>query len=693
MPGPQINPDQKKKFFRFISEGWSQAQAAEKAGFSPRSAERILAAHRISATRNPTHQLSGETDDIPESGEPPPLQSGSHFPSSQSPADIPGPLRKPDLSPIAYDCLDDFGRFRARYFGRISSPWQENAADIVRIKLSTPHKEYGVINAPPGSGKSTLFTHDINAWLTARSRTLRGFIGSSTTNLARGYTGRLRDTLERPYPLEVSSEDLALGLAVDATGCMARDYGRFRPVYLEGQANPPWARDQFTVEQFGQARTDDKEATWTAFGAESGFLGWRVNFVVWDDLVLEATFATEEAQQKQRSWWLSTAQTRIEPGGLILLQGQRLGAEDLYRFCLDMEEPIVEDPDDLDLFDMGEEVLPTRKKYFHVIYKAHYDEHCHYDPTDPSTRLVHSRNSPPYDPASPTPGCLLDPRRLTFRELRSVQDQPLSKYDIVYQQEDVSSEDVLIPKVWIEGGRDEDGNEFMGCWDEDRGIAQRPPIPAQSVVTSTISVDPSPSKFWSAQWWVYVQPPGTPDMSGLRYLINLYRKPLASSDFLDFDPVTQTYSGLYYDWVLHAKAIGIPIGNLIFEINAAQKFVHQHAFYKHFNRMHGITFRAHTTGINKADPELGVYGLRPRYKDGLYRLPGTPEAKKIIEPMRRELTRYPDSVTDDCVMANWFYDLNLPHLVRLQRSLPCTYKDLPSWLRERAAAATRSLAS
>ena len=40
---------------------------------------------------------------------------------------------------------------------------------------------------------------------------------------------------------------------------------------------------------------------------------------------------------------------RIEPGGLLLLEGQRLGANDHYRFCLDMMDI---DDDDLEVVDL-----------------------------------------------------------------------------------------------------------------------------------------------------------------------------------------------------------------------------------------------------------------------------------------------------------------------------------------------------
>src|SRR5690348_17364171 len=80
-------------------------------------------------------------------------------------------LRLPRGSPVLGSSeappsiLDDFPKFRERYFHRVSTPWQADAAKRLLALTQTPEKSYVVINVAPGSGKSTLFTHDIPAWL------------------------------------------------------------------------------------------------------------------------------------------------------------------------------------------------------------------------------------------------------------------------------------------------------------------------------------------------------------------------------------------------------------------------------------------------------------------------------------------------------------------------------------------------
>ena len=80
--------------------------------------------------------------------------------------------------------------------------------------------------------------------------------------------------------------------------------------------------------------------------------------------------------------------------------------------------------------------------------------------------------------------------------------------------------------------------------------------------------------------------------------------------------------------------------------------------------LHGIEIMGHDTHRNKSDPEFGVETIRQHYKFGRVRLPykrnslGWTASMKLID----ELTTYPKSRTDDCVMAHWFLEWNLPRI-------------------------------
>lgn len=648
-----------------LAEGWTLAQTAERSGVSyawvKANAPRLRAARSQPA---PLPSPLGEPEITPGNDD-----------TDEETALI-RPLALHELSPIARDCLDDFARFRARYFGRISSPWQEDAAYQVIKRLATPDKEYVVINVAPGSGKSTLFTHDIPAWVTCRSRSIRGFIGSGTQTTANSYTGRLRNTFERPIPMQAQSEDLALGLARDADSTLIADYGLFKP---PSDIGAPWSKSQFTVAQVGETRVGEKEATWTAFGEDTRFLGWRVNLIVWDDLVTAASVRTAEAIEAQRIWWINEAQTRLEPGGLLILQGQRLHAEDLYRFCLDMEtgHTLLDEWYE----DLGVEQEPTGKKYQHIVYRAHYEDHCR-AAEDPS---MHRMSAPPYDPANPNnSGCLIDPVRLPWRELASIKAQPLTNFDVVYQQEDSSPSEVLVPKIYIEGGVDpETGESYIGCWDHERATWQLPPAGSMKGHRFVaVTVDPSPTKFWSIQYWLYVEPERADQFMGYRYLIDQLRTPMTADSLLDWNVEHGKWMGVLEDWWLRGTTLGIPYTHLIVEVNAAQKFLLQYSWFKDWTQLRSVLCLPHTTGINKTDKDFGVGTLRPHYRYGRVRLPGDLGSRAAIKPLVNELTHWPAATTDDCVMANWFFEHNLPNLAYTDREHPSLYGDIPSWMEQ-----------
>ena len=172
------------------------------------------------------------------------------------------------LSVEALRALEDFAYFRLRYFGRKSTPWQERAAYEILRRLESRDREFVVMNEPPGSGKSTLFTHDIPCWLIARDRTIRIQIGSRTERQARMYAGRIKKSLERDAPLRANADDLAMGYANDAEACLQDDYQPFRP---EGRSDK-WRAEELVVRQLDGTSLDDKEATISAWGQDVVFL-------------------------------------------------------------------------------------------------------------------------------------------------------------------------------------------------------------------------------------------------------------------------------------------------------------------------------------------------------------------------------------------------------------------------------------
>lgn len=557
-----------------------------------------------------------------------------------------GPIPYEQLSPEATRALTDFEYFRLRYFGHVSTPWQIEAAQIALELLASEDKEYCVVNCPPGAGKTSLFTHDIPVWLTVRNRAIRGIIGSKTYRQAEIHCNRIKRTLERLTRIEAKDDEKRWGLAVDAEATLAEDYGRFKP-----QNQEIWTRGQFTVAQFGETSIDEKESTWTAFGQDTESLGWRVNYITWDDLVSTKGLKTVESIEDQRRWWNNEAEKRLEPRGVLMLPGQRLGANDLYRYNLDK---VLTDDD-------GE--ATQRRKYRHIIYKAHYDELC--------TEDHRPSEAKPYPE-----GCLLDPRRVPWKEVSAAAAND-PDYQTVYQQEDTDPARVLVDPAWIKGGIGVDGANYPGCWDKDRGLCELPKN-LEPPLISIATADPSPTRFWSIQHWVYQ--PATEQ----RFLMDLIRQTMDAPDFLDYNPQTRSYSGIMDEWQQRSIDLGVPITYWIVEANAAQRFMLQYAHTQQWATKHSVSIIPHQTHRNKSDPDFGVQSIAPHYRFGRVRLPGKQNdpgryaALKLVD----EVTRWPESTYDDCVMAHWFMEWNLPSIWIPTAATPKFWT--PHWMKEPA---------
>ena len=511
------------------------------------------------------------------------------------------------------------------------------------IEVDSPSHLYLAGRGLMVTHNSTLFVHDIPAWLAVRDRSLRQMIGSSTQKLANGYTARLRNSFERTIPMQADAELYARGMAKDAESTLPRDFGRFKPMG-EGL----WRREEFALAQPQGTALEGKEASFVSFGMDAKFLGGRFNVVMWDDLVTNDTIKTEDARQTLIKLWEDEAETRLEPGGLLVLQGQRLGNNDLYRYCLDLRDSIE--------IDVPFDEQP--RKYHHIVYKAHYEDKCLGE---------HEADTPPYPQ-----GCLLDPYRLPWKELMRVKINKQEKYDIIYQQEDTDAASSLVQRAWIDGGVGKDGKFLRGCWDDNRSAGY---VPKGVNGYSVITADPSPTKYWAIMWWIF-----DPDTQE-QHLINLERSPMDAPDFLDWNHYDKKFTGLLEDWRIEALEQGRPITHLIVEANAAQRFMMQYDHFRRWMSQHGIQVTAHQTNRNKSDEEYGVQTLAPIYRDGRVRLPGNAlDGSRVrMNSLVKEVTAWPNGSTDDCVMAHWFLVWNAPYLFAPDSGKTITFKR-PSWM-------------
>lgn len=558
----------------------------------------------------------------------------------------PIPLER--LGREARAALSDFGLFSRRYFGRIHMPWQVEAANTVVERLVSPRREFGVINAPPAVGKTTVFAHDIPAWLTCRDRAMRGLLGHRAAKTAGKYVNRLRRTLARPGMFVPQGSEVDAGRALAPVGSLVRDYGRFKPL-----ARELWRADEFVVEQLGEASIIEKESTWTSYGMDSDSIGNRFQFINWDDPMTVRMLRSPAMVQDQRDWWVAEAEERLEPGGLLLVVMQRLGPSDLSRFCLDMEvlvDAVADVDGDAEMF----VVEPTfEKRYFHVRFQAHDETRC---------KQQHGKG------ALPQPdGCLLDPVRLPWRDITAKQQRNDGTYEVVLQQLDVAPHEMLVRKPWLWGGPDDDGSECVGCFDRDRAYGAPPRTEAP--LLSYVTVDPSRAGFWSLFHCLH-------DFDrGITWVVQMEKRKLQINEVLTWARADRMgYTGLLEKFRSDAAAMGHPVTHVVLEINAMNQWAMQADIWKEWERDHNIVTVQHTTtGLNKADPDRGVEAMCSKFRFGKIRLPGaTRRDELLMRNFTDELTTATASngtgrSAGDAMMSFWFGDHNLENMGRRRR--------------------------
>jgi hypothetical protein len=177
---------------------------------------------------------------------------------------------------------------------------------------------------------------------------------------------------------------------------------------------------------------------------------------------------------------------------------------------------------------------------------------------------------------------------------------------------------------------------------------------------SIITCDPSPTNYWAIEWWLYHE------ATEQRILMDLERRHMDAPDFIDWNYNANRFTGLLDEWWETSAELGVPVTHLIVEDNAAQRFLLQYDHVRRWQSLRSVNIISHTTHRNKSDPQYGVQSIAPHYQFGRIRLPGKvpglgrTKAMKLVD----EVTRYPQTEYDDCLMAHWFLEWQLPHITR-----------------------------
>ena len=147
-----------------------------------------------------------------------------------------------------------------------------------------------------------------------------------------------------------------------------------------------------------------------------------------------------------------------------------------------------------------------------------------------------------------------------------------------------------------------------------------------------------------------------------RFLMDLVRQKMDAPDFLDWDYNEGAFIGVMEQWQERSKRLGLPITHWVVEANAAQRFILQYDHAKRWQRKHGVQVIPHQTHLNKSDPQFGVQTIAPHWKHGRVRLPGKQgnPGRMVAMKLVDEVTVWPEGSYDDCVMAQWFFEVSLP---------------------------------
>ena len=549
----------------------------------------------------------------------------------------PAPKAWDDLSSQAREALRDFNVFRELFFHDAPQVWAYDASmRIVQALTDSSERTFIDLNVFPGAGKTTVGLR-LGCWLIAgggtcdprMGRSLRLMFGAETMTTATHLVKAVRNFLTLRHPFRDLERDVV------ASAVLSQEYGRFRPT-RGYDADTQWTQSQFVVAQMTDIELYDKEPTCQAASYKSGFLGERVDLAWWDDISTTKNSKTPAVADDVETFFTKEAERRVEPGGVLVLVGQRLSALDLHAKRL---QAVRKDGDRL---------------YKHIVYPAHHDALCdgNHRQWDGVYELGH--------------GCLTDSYRLPLADWEAVAGD--RDYRTVFQQEDVDPSQVLVLHSWLEGGTDEEGFDAPGCFETDRWFGEHPSKEVGRLVEYA-TVDPSNTNFWAVEWWAY-QPE-----SRVNYLIWGERRKMPAGGhkgLLDWDNTEQRFIGLMEEMQRSSVVAGHPIKVWVIETNIAQRHLLDYEHYRRWRRAWpDVQVLRHQTQMNKLDPDYGVTILSQRYRSGLKRIPwhgGTRErpamdGRNFLRAFVRELTTYPFAETDDCVMADWMGEYNLPRII------------------------------
>lgn len=564
----KITPAARRQYVKLRKDGWTQKEAVARTGISLTSGWRIDQGIRSEMER----ELEEERDEA-----------------------RPDPVPYAELSADGKRGADDFTFFASHFLG-LQTPgyWGEVAVEIDRVsKLGKDTDEFLriLMTFHPGAGKTTL----VHAYLFWRIIRARAYGEVKFSAIFGSITEKLAKRILRMITWHADNNEKLI-----------RTFGRIKPIDADGETT--WTKTEIMFAGMGGG---SKEATLTIFGAGQSIVGVRPNVAAWDDLV-ERQNASPRHTTEMREWWDGEPDTRMEPGGIIIVTGHFFTPNDFYHSLKDMT--------------FVEEDGSETKVWKHYRYKAHDETRC---PVALGTGAEHTEY--PH-------GCLLWPSRFTWRQIEYHRQKNPSLFELQYQSEEGVAGEVLVPKLWIEGGTGERGEVFPGCYDRTRSLNHFPS--RYDFVLATL--DPSPTRFAAAGAWAY------DGGSGKHHLVKFERRRMT----------TEEYPVLITDWTNEIRERWPRFDTWVVEKTGAD-YLHQAESMRDLPQKLGVQIIAHDTKTNKTHEEFGIWAYRDEWRYGRVQIPWMdPLTQESVRQLVEEHYLYPWDETDDTVLMTWFYFLH-----------------------------------
>lgn len=221
------------------------------------------------------------------------------------------------LTPVEKeDCRKNFWLFNklVMEWPDLYEPLHKRVCDFVQDNI---FKKNVLLLLPRGTFKSTVVTVSFPLWLLSRDPKMRIMIANATYPMATSFVGQMQRHLQGNDRLKRYYGDMATG-------------------------SPLWREDKFLVatnkESFSQ-----KEASVTAYGITSNFVGSHFDYAVLDDLVTRENIRSREGLEKPEQFFKDTLDL-VDPDKRghrpIIIIGTTWHYNDLYARIQDKNNPL-----------------------------------------------------------------------------------------------------------------------------------------------------------------------------------------------------------------------------------------------------------------------------------------------------------------------------------------------------------------